>query len=60
MSNLYSILGGAGEGQQHLTPNGEIPNHPEIKTDEELPAYCDPPNPCPLGFEGMITIKHLN
>jgi len=45
------VSGGAGEGRQHLSPSGEIPNHPEVKTDEELPAYCDPPNPCPLGFE---------
>jgi len=46
------VSGGAGEGRQHLSPSGEIPNHPEVKTDEELPSYCDPPNPCPLGFEG--------
>ncbi len=56
--NLYLNLGGAGEGRQHLSPNGEIPNRPEVKTDEELPAYCDPPNPCPLGFEGMIIRKN--
>ncbi|CAF0781100.1 unnamed protein product [Didymodactylos carnosus] len=42
--------GGAGEGSQHLSPSGIIPNHPEVKTDEQLPLYCDPPNPCPLGF----------
>ena len=47
------VSGGAGEGRQHLGPNGDIPNRPEVKTDEELPAFCDPPNPCPLGFEGM-------
>ncbi|CAF1143696.1 unnamed protein product [Adineta ricciae] len=45
------VSGGAGEGRQHLSPNGQIPNRPEVKTDEELPAYCHPPNPCPLGFE---------
>jgi hypothetical protein len=55
--NLYFNLGGAGEGRQYLSPSGEIPNRPEVKTDEELPAYCDPPNPCPLGFEGMIITK---
>lgn len=48
----FGIVGGAGEGRQHLSPSGDIPNHPEVKTDEELPAFCDPPNPCPLGFEG--------
>jgi hypothetical protein len=46
--------GGAGEGRQHLSPSGEIPNRPEVKTDEELPSYCNPPNPCPLGFEGKM------
>jgi len=45
------VSGGAGEGRQHLSPSGNIPNKPEVKTDEELPAYCAPPNPCPLGFE---------
>ncbi|CAF1568221.1 unnamed protein product [Adineta ricciae] len=45
------VSGGAGEGRQHLSPNGEIPNHPEVKTDDELPSFCHPPNPCPLGFE---------
>lgn len=47
--------GGAGEGRQHLSPNGEIPNRPEVKTDDELPSFCHPPNPCPLGFEGMCS-----
>ncbi|CAF1032885.1 unnamed protein product [Rotaria sordida] len=45
------VSGGAGEGRQHLSPSGQIPNRLEVKTDEELPSYCDPPNPCPLGFE---------
>lgn len=45
------VSGGAGEGRQHLSPNGDIPNRPEVKTDEELPSFCDPPNPCPLDFE---------
>jgi hypothetical protein len=45
------VSGGAGEGKQHLSPSGEIPNHPEVKSDEELPSYCNPPNPCPLGYE---------
>lgn len=53
------VLGGAGEGRQHLSPSGEIPNRPEVKTDEELPAYCSPPNPCPLGFEGTMIRKRL-
>lgn len=31
---------------------GELPNRipPQIKTDANLPAYCNPPNPCPVGY----------
>ena len=46
------IGGGAGEGKQYLSPSGALPNKEEIKTDAVLPAYCDPPNPCPPGFFG--------
>lgn len=46
------ISGGAGEGRQHLSPDGNFPNRQEIKTDEELPLFCHPPNPCPLGVQG--------
>jgi len=42
--------GGAGEGMQFLSPEGIFPNKQEVKTDALLPAYCDPPNPCPPGF----------
>uniref|UniRef100_A0A915L9H6 Neuroendocrine protein 7B2 n=1 Tax=Romanomermis culicivorax TaxID=13658 RepID=A0A915L9H6_ROMCU len=41
--------GGAGEGKQFLSPTGIFENKHEIKTDAVLPAYCDPPNPCPVG-----------
>lgn len=44
------ISGGAGEGQQHLTPDGTQNNTAEVKSDESLPFYCHPPNPCPKGF----------
>ena len=51
----FVCLGGAGEGRQHLGPNGQIPNRPEVKSDgEELPSYCNPPNPCPLGVKGNL------
>lgn len=43
------VSGGAGEGKQHLKPDGAVENKEEIKSDEDLPAYCDPPNPCPIG-----------
>lgn len=23
---------------------------PQVKTDATLPAYCNPPNPCPVGY----------
>jgi len=46
------VSGGAGEGSQHLQPDGAMPNTGEIKSDEDLPAYCNPPNPCPVGYEG--------
>jgi len=45
------VTGGAGEVGQHyfkLKP----------KTDASLPAYCNPPNPCPVGYtedQGCIT-----
>lgn len=45
------VTGGTGEVGQHffkLKP----------KTDASLPAYCNPPNPCPIGFtedQGCIT-----
>ncbi|XP_055343207.1 neuroendocrine protein 7B2-like [Paramacrobiotus metropolitanus] len=44
------LSGGAGEGRQFLSPEGTIPNIHQVKTDSVLPAYCDPPNPCPEGY----------
>lgn len=46
------VSGGAGEGKQHLKPDGHVDNKAEVKSDEDLPAYCDPPNPCPIGYVG--------
>ncbi|XP_076273805.1 secretogranin_V domain-containing protein 7B2 [Rhynchophorus ferrugineus] len=46
--NQY-ISGGSGDGNQILTPGLKI-NKQEIKTDATLPAYCNPPNPCPVGY----------
>jgi len=43
------MAGGAGEGKQRLKPDGSMKNIHEMKTDSVLPAYCDPPNPCPVG-----------
>lgn len=36
------VSGGAGEGPQRPKP--------QVKTDASLPAYCNPPNPCPVGY----------
>lgn len=47
--NQY-VSGGAGEGKQRLKPEGTYKNRQEIKTDATLPAYCNPPNPCPIGY----------
>jgi len=44
------VAGGAGEGAQRLSPSGAMKNLQEVKTDAVLPAYCDPPNPCPVGY----------
>lgn len=49
-------------GHQYVTGGtGEIGQHffkLKPKTDASLPAYCNPPNPCPVGFSeeaGCIT-----
>ncbi|XP_046663785.1 neuroendocrine protein 7B2 isoform X2 [Homalodisca vitripennis] len=44
------MTGGAGEGKQHLKPDGAVQNQKQVKTDAALPAYCNPPNPCPIGY----------
>ncbi|CAO1350700.1 unnamed protein product [Diamesa tonsa] len=36
------VTGGAGDGPRVVKP--------QVKTDATLPAYCNPPNPCPVGF----------
>lgn len=44
-SNLFGsqyMSGGGGEGPHLLKP--------QVKTDATLPAYCNPPNPCPVGY----------
>jgi len=46
------IAGGAGKGGQFLMPDGSVVSKQEVKTDAVLPAYCEPPNPCPLGYTG--------
>lgn len=41
-------------GHQYVSGGmGEAPNHfpALIKTDASLPAYCNPPNPCPQGYD---------
>ncbi|XP_076442134.1 neuroendocrine protein 7B2-like isoform X2 [Babylonia areolata] len=40
LQGLHQVSGGTLEGQ---------PPQKQIKTDKPLPAYCNPPNPCPLG-----------
>ncbi|KAK9685532.1 Neuroendocrine protein 7B2 precursor (Secretogranin V) [Popillia japonica] len=43
------VSGGGGDGQLKLKPQGSM-NKAEMKTDTTLPAYCNPPNPCPVGY----------
>lgn len=44
------ITGGAGEGDQQLRPEDSFEHREQIKSDSVLPAYCEPPNPCPVGY----------
>uniref|UniRef100_A0A1I7XV92 Neuroendocrine protein 7B2 n=1 Tax=Heterorhabditis bacteriophora TaxID=37862 RepID=A0A1I7XV92_HETBA len=44
------ITGGAGEGEQKLREEGGFQQRQEVKSDNVLPAYCEPPNPCPNGY----------
>lgn len=39
------MSGGAGEGTMKVKGQ-KIPS--DVKTDAVLPAYCNPPNPCPV------------
>lgn len=52
------MSGGAGEGKQLLKPEGSLKNRQEVKTDATLPAYCNPPNPCPLGYSGKYIFNY--
>lgn len=57
-SSLYGhqyMQGGAGEGTQRLKPDGSVANIQVIKSDSVLPAYCNPPNPCPIGYTGTFS-----
>ena len=53
------MQGGAGEGNQRLKPDGSVHNVQVIKTDAVLPAYCNPPNPCPIGYTGQLRINWI-
>lgn len=44
------VQGGAGEGRQLLGPDGTFENVQVIKTDRAAHSYCNPPNPCPIGY----------
>ncbi|VDK77988.1 unnamed protein product [Onchocerca ochengi] len=45
-----SVAGGAGEGSQLLRPDSSYEEREKVKSDSILPSYCEPPNPCPLGY----------
>ncbi|CAG9540212.1 unnamed protein product [Cercopithifilaria johnstoni] len=44
------MTGGAGEGSQLLRPDSDFEERQKVKSDSILPSYCEPPNPCPLGY----------
>ncbi|CAJ0582629.1 unnamed protein product, partial [Mesorhabditis spiculigera] len=44
------MTGGAGEGEQSLKEGDEYKERQDVKSDNVLPAYCEPPNPCPVGY----------
>ncbi|KAE9413361.1 hypothetical protein Angca_004580 [Angiostrongylus cantonensis] len=44
------ITGGAGEGEQKLREEEDFQQRQEVKSDNVLPTYCEPPNPCPIGY----------
>lgn len=49
----HYLTGGNGEGKSRLTmPGGAngVKTLNKVKSDASLPAYCNPPNPCPIGF----------
>ncbi|KAF2365944.1 Neuroendocrine 7B2 precursor [Trinorchestia longiramus] len=49
---LAQFQSGDSYGMMRIKPSGAgaPPATSERKTDGVLPAYCNPPNPCPLGF----------
>ncbi|XP_060532001.1 neuroendocrine protein 7B2 [Cylas formicarius] len=38
------------DGEQLFRPHGVKVNNQEVKAESTLPAYCNPPNPCPVGY----------
>lgn len=50
---FHYIQGGNGEEQEHFNSDGSHHTISEAKSDDDLPAYCNPPNPCPIGYKGQ-------
>ncbi|XP_039285681.1 neuroendocrine protein 7B2 [Nilaparvata lugens] len=48
----HYLSGGNGEGSHRISFGGNGGGTAKVKSDASLPAYCNPPNPCPLGFAG--------
>lgn len=52
LGSVLANYGNLGESKQRLKPAGspglKVPT--ELKSEGVLPAYCNPPNPCPLGY----------
>ncbi|XP_046388097.1 uncharacterized protein LOC124157441 [Ischnura elegans] len=46
----HATGGGPVPGKMRLKPTGVGSGRPDSKSDAVLPAYCNPPNPCPIGY----------
>lgn len=45
--------GSSGSGSSSSSSSGSSSGSSSSSSDGVLPAYCNPPNPCPLGYTGM-------
>jgi len=43
------VAGGSDKGSMRFKPNGQGVKAPQNAKVDNLPKYCDPPNPCPIG-----------
>lgn len=58
---LVSIVSSSGSVKVSESSSTSSSSSSSGKTENVLPAYCNPPNPCPIGYTGMgrIFINHF-